>query len=93
MFTEHGTVMLATVLRSKRAIQMSIEVIKAFVQLRKALASQKDLLKQVAEIRNFMLKQNNKTDREFKKVWKVIDELTKPIHDKTRQSIGFKLDA
>ena len=92
VFTEHGTVMLASVLRSKRAIQMNIEVIKAFVQLRRVLASQENLVKQIAEIRSFMLKQSNKTDQKFKKVWKAIEELTKPINDDSRGSIGFKLD-
>ena len=91
-FTEHGTVMLASVLRSKRAIQMNIEVIKAFVRLRYAISSQKDIIKQLSEVRNFMLKQSNKTDREFRKVWKAIDDLTKPVDDDSSQSIGFKID-
>ncbi|MFA5829946.1 MAG: ORF6N domain-containing protein [Candidatus Gracilibacteria bacterium] len=91
-FTEHGTVMLASVLRSKRAIQMSIEVVKAFVRLRHALASHENLVDQLSEVRSFMLKQANKTDREFKKVWKTIEALTKPIENKSSQSIGFKTD-
>ena len=70
VFTEHGTVMLAGVLRSKRAVQMSIQVVKAFVRLRHVLASHGNMVEQLAEIRSFMLKQSNKTDREFRKVWK-----------------------
>ncbi|MFH1284108.1 MAG: ORF6N domain-containing protein [Candidatus Peregrinibacteria bacterium] len=91
-FTEHGTVMLASILRSKRAVQMSIEVIKAFIRLRQLLASQKDVVRQLAEIRSFVLKRTNKIDREFKKVWKAIDDLTKPFKDKPGQTIGFKTD-
>jgi len=62
-FTEHGAVMLASVLRSKRAVQMSIEVVKAFVRFRQLLASREDTTKQIAEIRSFLLKQSNKTDQ------------------------------
>lgn len=91
-FTEHGTVMLASVLRSKRAIQMNIEIVKAFVRLRRTLASQKDVIRQLSEIRNFMLKRSNKTDREFKKVWNAIENLIKPPEDELEQ-IGFKVDS
>jgi len=89
VFTEHGAVMLATVLKSKRAIQMSIEVVKAFVQLRYVLASQKNMENQLTEIRSFMLKQSNQTDREFKKVWKAIEDLTNPPDNKPNRPIGF----
>jgi len=89
VFTEHGAVMLASVLRSKRAIRMSIEVVKAFVQLRYVLASQKNMENQLMEIRSFMLKQSNQTDREFKKVWKAIEDLTNPPDNKPNRPIGF----
>jgi phage regulator Rha-like protein len=91
-FTEHGAVMLASVLKSKRAIQMSIEVVKAFVRLRGILSSQKNIEKQLVEIRSFMLKQTNKTDREFKKVWKAIEDLTNPSENQSNNPIGFKID-
>jgi len=92
VFTEHGAVMLATILKSKRAIQISIEVVKAFVKLRKTIISQQDITKQLTEIRNFMLKQSNKTDIEFKKVWKAIEELIKPTEDESDNAIGFRID-
>ena len=92
VFTEHGAVMLASVLRSKRAVQMSIEVVKAFILFRRLLDSKEDIAKQVAEIRNFILKQSNKTDREFKKVWNAIEKLIDPIDGAPKEAIGFKLD-
>ena len=88
-FTEHGTVMLASVLRSKYAVQVSIDVVKAFVRLRQVLASHKDIVEQLTEIRSFMLKQSNKTDREFKKVWNSIENIITANKD---DSIGFKTD-
>lgn len=90
-FTEHGVVMLATILRSKRAIEMSLEIVRAFVRLRHILSSQKETEKQLAEIRSYLLKRSNKTDREFKKVWDAIKDLSaKEPGDDSRQ-IGFKL--
>lgn len=87
VFTEHGAVMLASVLRSKRAVEMSIEVVKAFVELRRAISSQEDILKQLAEVRSYILKRTNKIDREFKKVWKAVENLS----DSSRGGqIGFR---
>lgn len=49
-FTEHGTVMAANILRSKRAIQMSVFVVRAFVRMRQMLIAQKDLARKLAEL-------------------------------------------
>ncbi len=92
VFTEHGTVMLASVLRSKRAVQMSIEVVKAFVRLRQAFTSHKNVIDQLTEVRSFVLKQANKTDRDFKKVWKAIEDLAKPTEEESSTTIGFGTD-
>jgi len=50
VFTEHGVAMLSAVLNSKRAIAMSILIIKAFVKLRELLSSHKDLIKKMDEL-------------------------------------------
>lgn len=92
VFTEHGTVMLASVLRSDRAISMSIEVVKAFVRLNKAISAQTDVAKEISEMRSFILNLSHKTDREFRKVWRAIDKLTKPIDENSGDSIGFRID-
>lgn len=89
VFTEHGAVMLATVLRSKRAVQMSIEVVKAFVNLRRTITSHENMGKQISEIKSFMLKQSNITNREFRKVWNAIEKLSKPSEG---GQIGFCID-
>lgn len=49
-FTEHGAVMAANVLRSKRAIQVSIYVVRAFVRIRQLLASHRDLAEKIDEL-------------------------------------------
>ncbi|MBU1152127.1 ORF6N domain-containing protein [Patescibacteria group bacterium] len=70
-FTEHGTVMLANVLRSKHAVQMSIEVVRAFIELRQ----QKILFRKVDEICDFIIKKSHKDDKEFRKLWRAIEFL------------------
>ena len=82
-FTEHGTVMLANVLRSKHAVKMSIEVVRTFIELRR----QKILSKKVDEICDFIIKKSHKDDKEFRKLWRAIECL----EGGNESSIGFKL--
>jgi hypothetical protein len=51
-FTEHGAVMLASVLNSKIAVEASIQVVRAFVRLRQMLATHKDLAAKLAELQS-----------------------------------------
>src|SRR5215467_8719235 len=50
VFTEHGAIMAATVLNSKRAIQLSIFVVRAFVRMREALAANQQIVAKLAEL-------------------------------------------
>jgi len=54
-FTEHGALMVANILRSVRAVQMSIYVIRAFVRLREQIAANAAILKRLAEIDKSLL--------------------------------------
>jgi hypothetical protein len=49
-FTEHGVVMLSSVLRSRRAVQMNIFVVRAFVRLRELIAGNKDLAARIEKL-------------------------------------------
>ncbi len=51
-FTEHGAIMAATILHSPRAIEVSVYVVRAFVQLRELLASHQDLARKLEELEN-----------------------------------------
>ncbi len=50
VFTEHGIAMLSSVLRSKRAVQMNIQIIRAFIRMREMLAEHKDLAERVDKL-------------------------------------------
>jgi hypothetical protein len=83
-FTEQGVAMLSSVLRSKRAIQVNIEIMRAFVRLRRMLASHADLARKLDEL-------EKKYDAQFKVVFDAIKELMKPPESKKRP-IGFLVE-
>jgi hypothetical protein len=82
-FTEQGVAMLSSVLRSKRAIQVNIEIMRAFVRLRRLLASHADLARKLEAL-------EKKYDAQFKVVFDAIRQLMTPPETK-RRPIGFRV--
>jgi phage regulator Rha-like protein len=80
-FTEHGALMLANVLSSKRAALTSVQVVRAFVRLRQMLASNAELARKMAAL-------EKKYDAQFKMVFDAIRQLMTPPEPKRRE-IGF----
>jgi len=80
-FTEHGVAMLAAVLQSPRAVQVSIEIVRVFVRLRALLAGNAELARKLAAL-------EKKYDAQFKVVFDAIRELMAPP-PKSRRRIGF----
>ena len=80
-FTEHGIVMLSSVLRSERAVAVNIQIVRAFIHLRRLLASHLELAKKLAAL-------ENKYDAQFKVVFDAIRELMMPP-SAPRRRIGF----
>jgi len=83
-FTEHGVAMLSAVLRSERAVEMSVYIVRAFIKLRELLASNKDLANKVEEIEREQKLQNNHINAIYRILDKLIDE---PI--KKEGKMGF----
>ena len=81
-FTEQGIAMLSSVLRSERAVQVNIAIMRTFVQLQKFLASNKDLAERLDEL-------ESKYDRQFREVFDAIRKMIAP--DKPKKQIGFKV--
>ena len=80
-FTEQGVAMLSTVLRSPRAVQVNIEIMRAFVRLRQMLLDNADLARKLAAL-------EQKYDAQFKVVFDAIRELMEP-GAKPKRRIGF----
>lgn len=87
-FTEHGAIMAATILNSTRAVDMSIFVVRAFVQLRDLLASNKELAKRIDELESRITRKLATHDQVITGMLKTIRELMNPPQPK-RRGIGF----
>jgi uncharacterized protein YjcR len=82
-FTEQGVAMLSSVLRSSRAVQVNIEIMRAFVRLRQILTAHKDLECKLVEL-------EKKYDKQFRVVFEAIRALMSPP-EKARKKIGFEV--
>ena len=81
-FTEQGVAMLSSVLHSKRAVQVNIEIMRTFVHLRQILSSHADLARKLTAL-------EKKYDTQFKAVFEAIRELMAPPCPKKEHPIGF----
>jgi hypothetical protein len=90
-FTEHGAIMAATVLNSPRAVEMSLYVVRAFVQLRELLASNQELAKRIDQLKTRIKKKLLSHDEAITAILSAIHELMNPPVPK-RRAIGFTAD-
>jgi hypothetical protein len=81
VFTEQGIAMLSGVLKSKRAVQVNIEIMRAFVKLREILNTNKDLARKMEEL-------EKKYDDQFRVVFDAIRRLMQE-DEKPKKPIGF----
>ena len=90
-FTEHGAVMAANILKSSRAIQMSVFVVRAFVRMRQVLIAQRDLAKKLAEIEKKLTERLDVHETAIVEVLQQIMTLLTPPHEPEppRKQIGF----
>ena len=82
-FTEHGILMLSTVLNSERAIHVNIEIMRAFVNLRQMLASDAELSRRLDKL-------ERRYDHQFKVIFDAVRQLLTPPA-RTRKAIGFRV--
>lgn len=84
-FTEHGALMAANVLRTNRAVQMSIFVTRAFVRLREHVAANAAILRRLAEIDKTLLQH----DAALREVYRKLQPLLAPPAEAPKRRIGF----
>lgn len=82
-FTEQGVAMLSSVLRSERAVLVNVEIMRAFVRLRRLLITHSDLARKLEEL-------EQKYDAQFRVVFDAIRELMVPAATPEKPRIGFK---
>jgi hypothetical protein len=82
VFTEQGIAMLSTVLRSKQAVHVNIEIMRTFVKLREFISSNRELAKKLADL-------EQRYDQQFKVVFEAIREIMLPKNPPQKRRLGF----
>ena len=82
-FTEQGIAMLSSVLRSKKAVLVNIEIMRAFVRLRRMISSNKELARKLNDL-------EKKYDSQFSVVFEAIRKLMAPDKPQKKRKIGFR---
>lgn len=82
VFTEQGVAMLSGILRSKMAVQVNVQIMRAFVQLRRMLLSNVNLKRKIDEM-------ERKYDKQFAIVFEAIKQLLEPPVEEPKRRIGF----
>ena len=94
VFTEHGVVMLSSVLNSKIATQINIAVVNAFIEMRHSALSQPDTNTQIAELRKLLMLHIENTDKKFAENDEAINQIIRALNNLIEQppktkKIGF----
>lgn len=87
VFTEHGVAMLSSVLRSKRAVAINIQIVRIFNRLRNLALEHKDLRDELIELKNTFIQYARENNLELEEIYQQLDylkDITKP------SKIGFK---
>jgi hypothetical protein len=83
VFTEHGVSMLASVLHSKQAIKVNIQIVRAFISLRRFILTNEDIKRKIKEM-------EKKYNGQFAMVFKALNQLLEPAPVKEKPPIGFR---
>ena len=87
VFTEHGVLMLSSVLNSPQAIQVNIQIVRIFTRLRNLLSEHTELKLEIADIKTHLQNHDKNIELVFSYIDKLIDKENQP-----RKRIGFKPD-
>jgi hypothetical protein len=92
VFTEHGVLMLSSVLRSDRAIEMNIQIMRIFTKMKEMLLTHKDLIKRIDIIERNLEGQGHEIKALFGYMKKLMEEKESKIEQESRKRIGYKKD-
>ena len=92
VFTEQGVAMLSGVLNSDRAINVNIQIMRAFIKMRQLLLTHKDILVKMEQLEYNQKNQQEEIDVIFKYLEKLLKENKKKETQEKRKRIGYKKD-
>ena len=87
-FTDHGALMLASVLNSSKAVETSIYIVRAFIRIREILSTHKDLAHKLVDLERKIAQH----DSEIQSIVKVLRELMEHEDVETKRPIGFRVE-
>ena len=85
VFTEHGILMLSSVLNSETAIKMSVQIIETFVQLRKLANNYEEIMSKIRQM-------ESSYNEQFSEIYEVLQRLLSKPEEQSRKQIGYKPD-
>jgi phage regulator Rha-like protein len=91
-FTEHGVTMLASVLKSERAVKMSIAIVRAFIELKKTASQFKELAAQLEQIKMHIGQHDAQLNTIYEAIENLVDDKAKKQTWENRLKIGFKIE-
>lgn len=89
-FTEHGVTMLASILKSKKAIQMNIAIVRAFIALKQFALNYRELADQIKELKDTTSNHNAQLNQIYNALESLLDEKVEEKKWQDRERIGFK---
>jgi phage regulator Rha-like protein len=90
-FTEHGVAMVATVLKSEKAVKMSVVIVKTFIQLRKQILDYDSLAKQIKALKLHLNGHDAQLNQIYEAIENLLDEKVEKKSWEERKRIGFKV--
>jgi hypothetical protein len=90
-FTEQGVAMLSSVLRSPRAVEVNIQIMRAFVRIRQLLSVHKELAERLMKLEEQMRQRDHTVAQQFQRVFALLDQLFSPPSP-PRKPIGFHVN-
>ncbi len=84
-FTEHGIAMLSSVLRSERAVQVNIQIMRTFARLRELMLTHRDLARKLDDLE----RKHKRHEKHFAVVFDAIRQLLEPTPERNKSRIGF----
>ena len=91
-FTEHGVLMLSSVLKSDRAIEMSIQIVRIFNKMRELLLTHKDILLKLEKMEILLTHHDQDIAVIFDYLKKLLNDDKKKVNQESRRRIGYKKD-
>lgn len=89
-FTEQGVAMLSGILSSDRAIKMNIAIMRAFVEVRRLLLSEGDIIQQITDMKNRLGDHDDQLQQLFEALENLLAEKAQQVNWESRERIGFK---